>query len=427
MGTNCCKIGTISATIGATLSNLITMTRSAEHSPVTAPHPLDFVSLGKIVQIRERLLSAQAAGKVVFRFESGDPSFAPAAHVAEAVVAATYAGKTHYVPNNGIPELRAALAEKARNKNGLAGVRTDDVFVTSGAMHALNVTFGALLAPGDEVIIPDPMWTEVAENIRLAGGISVGVRLSADEGFAYRAADIAAAITPRTTAIFINTPHNPTGALLTRDDLRAIYDLARQHDLWIVSDEAYEDLVFEPYEHVSIGSLADDDDERVISIFSFSKSHAMSGLRTGYVVTRAPLLHDRIPKLLRCTVNGVNSLAQWAALAAVKGSNVSTLAMRNEYQVRRDIMLEALRNIPGVRPFVPRGTFFIWVELDPSVYDRLEVADADALSASLADDGIGSAPGDAFGPSYPDAIRFSFSCDTRMVREGSVRLREALS
>ncbi len=402
------------------------MTRSAEQSPVAAPHPLDFVSLGKIVQIRERLLTAQAAGKVVFRFESGDPSFTPAAHVAEAVVAAMYAGKTHYVPNNGIPELRAALAEKVRTRNGLANVRSDDVFVTNGAMHALSVTFGALLSEGDEVIIPDPMWTEVAENIRLAGGVTVGVRLSAAEGFAYRAADIAAAITPRTTAIFLNTPHNPTGAILSRVELRAIYELARQHNLWIISDEAYEDLVFEPYEHVSIGSLADDDDERVISIFSFSKSHAMAGLRTGYVVTRAPLLQDRIPKLLRCTINGVNSLGQWAAFAAVKGSNVTTVAMRNEYRVRRDMMLEALKDIPGVRPFEPRGTFFIWVELDPSVYDRLEVADADALSTSLADDGIGSAPGDAFGQSYPDAIRFSFSCDTRMVREGSARLREAL-
>ena len=402
------------------------MTRSAEQSSVAAPHPLDFVSLGKIVQIRERLLSAQAAGRVVFRFESGDPSFAPAAHVSEAIVAAMYAGKTHYVPNNGIPELRAALAEKVRGKNGLTGARADDIFVTSGAMHALNVTFGAMLSPGDEVIIPDPMWTEVAENIRLAGGVAVGVRLSAEEGFAYRAADIAAAITPKTRAFFLNTPHNPTGAVLSREELQAIYDLARERDLWIVSDEAYEDLVFEPYTHVSIGSLVQDDDARVISIFSFSKSHAMSGLRVGYIVTSAPLLQDRIPKLLRCTVNGVNSLAQWAAVSAARGSDVSTLAMRDEYRVRRDIMLQALRDIPGVRPFVPRGTFFVWAELEPSVYERLEVADADALSASLADDGIGSAPGDAFGPSYPDAIRFSFSCDTAMVREGSVRLREAL-
>jgi aspartate aminotransferase len=402
------------------------MTRSVEQSPAVAAHALDFISLGKIVQIRERLLSAQAAGKVVFRFESGDPSFAPAAHVAEAIVAATYAGKTHYIPNNGIPELRKALAEKAVSKNGLVGVTSSDIFVTNGAMHALYVAFGALLSEGDEVIIPDPMWTEVAENIRLAGGVAVGVKLNADEDFAYKAADIEAAITPKTTAIFLNTPHNPTGAMLSRADLQAIYDLARRNNLWVISDEAYEDLVFEPNEHISIGSLADDDDVRVISIYSFSKSHAMSGLRTGYIVTRAKVLQDRIPKLLRCTINGVNSIAQWGALAAVKGSPASTLAMRDEYLVRRDIMLAALKGIPGVSAFVPKGTFYVWVTLDPSVYERLEVADADALSTSLADDGIGSAPGDAFGTHYPDAIRFAFSCDTNMVKEGSVKLREAL-
>ena len=402
------------------------MTRSAEHSPIAAPHPLDFVSLGKIVQIRERLLSAQAAGKVVFRFESGDPSFNPPAHVAEALVAALHAGKTHYIPNNGIPELRAALAKKITEKNKLPNVTSNNIFVTSGAMHALNVTFGAMLTPGDEVIIPDPMWTEVAENIRLAGGVVVGIRLSPDEDFAYRAEDIEAAITPKTRAIFLNTPHNPTGALLSEQELKAIYEVAVKHNLWIVSDEAYEDLVFEPFQHVSIGSLAEPDDTRVISIFSFSKSHAMPGLRVGYLVTRDTLLQDRIPKLLRCTVNGVNSLAQWAAVAATTGSQATAVAMRDEYCVRRDIMLNALRDIPGVRPFVPRGTFFVWVELDPSVYDRLEVADADALSTSLADDGIGSAPGDAFGATCADAIRFSFSCDTTMVREGSVKLREAL-
>ena len=402
------------------------MPQSTAQSPATAPHPLDFVSLGKIVQIRERLLTAQAAGKVVYRFESGDPSFTPAAHVAEAIVAATYAGKTHYVPNNGIPELRSALAEKVRVRNGLARVSSNDVFVTNGAMHALYVIFGALLAEGDEVIIPDPMWTEVAENIRLAGGVAVGVPLSADKEFAYRASDIAAAITPKTRAIFLNTPHNPTGAVLEAAELRDIYEVARQHNLWIVSDEAYEDVVFEPYVHTSIGALADADDTRVISIFSFSKSHAMAGLRTGYIVTRAPLLHDRIPKLLRCTINGVNSLAQWAALAATQGNRMATVSMRDEYRLRRDVMLAALRDIPGVRPFVPRGTFFVWAELDRSVYERLEVADADGLSTSLADDGIGSAPGDAFGQSCADAIRFAFSCDTAMVREGSIKLREAL-
>ena len=399
-------------------------------APSPAPsrsHPLDHISLGKIVQIRERLLAAQAAGKRVYRFESGDPSFAPPAHVIDALTQAAHAGKTHYVPNNGIPELKRALAQKVAAKNGLTSTTPDDIFVTNGAMHALYVAFGSMLSAGDEVIIPDPMWTEVAENIRLAGGIPVGVPLRAEDDFAYRPDDIRGVITPRTRVIFLNTPHNPTGAVLSADIQGEILDIARSHDLWIVSDEAYEDVIYAPHVHHSIGALAAPDESRVVSIFSFSKSHAMSGLRTGYIVTRDRALHDRIPKLLRCTINGVNSVAQWGAVAAVTGSDKHVLEMRAIYHERRDIMLRALSGIPGVRPFVPRGAFYVWVELDPSVYERLEVADADALASLLADQGLGCAPGDAFGETCADALRFAFSCDTAMVRDGSVLLREALT
>ena len=391
-----------------------------------APHRLDEISFGKIVQIRESLLTAQAKGARVVRFESGDPSFAVAPHVLDAIAAAAAAGKTHYVPNDGIPELRSALAEKLRTKNGIAGATAHDVFLTNGAMHALYVTFAALLADGDEVIIPDPMWTEVAENIRLAGGRPVRVPLSASDAFAYDPEAIAAAVTPATRAIFVNSPHNPTGAVLPRETLIAIVDIAREHGLWIVSDEAYEDVVYEPYAHRSIASLAGDWAEQVISVYSFSKSHAMSGLRTGYIVAKPALLKSRIQKLLRCTINGVNSLAQWGALAAVTGPQDHLASMRAEYTVRRDILVEALRGIEGVRPFTPHGAFYLWAELDPDLYRRLGVADADALSARLAQDGIGSAPGSAFGESCSDAIRFAFSCDTAMVREGAALLGTAL-
>ena len=402
------------------------MPTSPPAAGATTAHPLDLLSLGKIVRIRERLLAAQAEGKRVYRLESGDPSFTPAPHVIEALVAAAHAGRTGYVPNNGIPELRRALAEKVTRRNGMRGVTADDVFVTNGAMHALFATFGALLVPGDEVILPDPMWTEVAENVRLAGGVPVGVPLRAEDDFAYRPEAIEAAITPRTVAIFVNTPHNPTGAVLSRETLAAILEVARRHDLWIVSDEAYEDVIYEPAVHHSIAALAGDDAGRVVSIYSFSKSHAMAGLRTGYIVTRAPLLHDRLPKLLRCTINGVNALAQWAAVAAVTGDQRYLATMRDEYRERRDLLLAALAGIPGVRPFTPRGTFFVWAELDPSLYERLEVRDADALSTQLAADGIGSAPGDAFGRSCEHALRFSFSCATAMVRDGGAALRAAL-
>jgi aspartate aminotransferase len=390
-------------------------------------HPLDLISLGKIVQVREQLLAAQAKGARVFRLESGDPSFEPPAHVIAAIADAGRAGKTHYIPNNGIPELRRALAEKAQRVNRIAGVTPADVFVTNGAMHALYATFASLLCHGDEVIIPDPMWTEVAENIRLAGGVPVGVPLRAADDFAYDPAAIERAITPRTVALFVNTPHNPTGAVIDEERLRAIVALAEQHDLWLVSDEAYEDVIYPPHVHRSAASLAPRWSDRTVSVFSFSKSHAMPGLRVGYVVTRSEALKDRLPKILRCTINGVNSLAQWGAVAAVTGDQSHLAAMRDEYQRRRDVLLEALAGIEGVTPFVPRGAFYLWVELDPSLYRRLGVADADALTDALATRGIGSAPGSAFGIACRDAIRFSFSTDTASVREGAAALRAVLT
>ncbi len=389
-------------------------------------HRVDDISFGKIVQIREVLLRAQAAGARVIRFESGDPSFSIAPHVLDAIWAAALAGKTHYVPNDGIPELREALADKVRHKNEIADVRAADVFVTNGAMHGLHVVFGALLGPGDQVIIPDPMWTEVAENIRLAGGEPVRVPVRSDTEYVYRPEDVAAAITASTRAIFINTPHNPTGAVMSREVLEAIIAIARDADLWIVSDEAYEDVLYERAVHHSAAALAEDFAERVVSIFSFSKSHAMAGLRTGYVVTRAPVLQDRVQKLLRCTINGVNSIAQWAALAAITGDQAHLEVMRAEYARRRDILLGAVRDIPGVHAFPPRGAFYLWAELDPSVYRRLGVSDAAALSEHLAARGIGSAPGDAFGVDCANAIRFAFSCATPMVAEGAQWLRATL-
>ena len=391
-----------------------------------AAHRIDGISFGKIVQIREVLLRAQAKGARVIRFESGDPSFAVAPHVLEALATAAAAGKTHYVPNDGIPELRAALAEKLRMKNKIADIMPHDVFLTNGAMHALYVAFGALLTEGDEVVIPDPMWTEVAENIRLAGGVPVRVVVGVASNYAYDPESIRGAITPATRAIFINSPHNPTGAVASRETLEEIIAIARERDLWIVSDEAYEDVLYEPYEHHSVASLAGDWADRVVSVFSFSKSHAMSGLRTGYLVTRSPLLKQRIQKWLRCTINGVNSLAQWAALAAVTGPQEQQTGMRAEYTVRRNILLDALSDIPGLRPFVPRGAFYVWAEIDLTLYERTGVSGADELSSRLAQNGIGSAPGDAFGDQCHDAIRFAFSCETEMVRTGAAVLRSAL-
>jgi aspartate aminotransferase len=403
---------------------------AAPEIPVAPTHVLDRLSLGKIVQIREQLLRAQAAGARVYRLESGDPSFAPPAHVLAAMARAAEQGHTHYPPNAGVPALRAAVRRKLARQNGVTLPNDDAVFVTNGAMHALFVTFAALLDAGDEVIVPDPMWTEVVENIRLAGGVPVAVPLAARDGFAYSAAEIERRVTPRTKAIFVNTPHNPTGAVLDREALGRIVRLAVDRGLWVVSDEAYEDVIYAPHTHHSAAALVQETApghlERVVSIFSMSKSHAMPGFRVGYLVTTSPVLQDRLPKVMRCSINGVNSVAQWAAAAALDGPQTHVAEMRAEYEERRDTLLAALDGIDGVRAFAPRGAFFVWAELDPSLYARLGVPDADGLSRMLADRGVGSAPGDAFGTHSADAIRFAFSCDSAMVRDGAAALRAIL-
>ncbi|HZS44109.1 MAG TPA: pyridoxal phosphate-dependent aminotransferase [Blastocatellia bacterium] len=387
---------------------------------------VDSLSLGKIVVIREQLLKAQSAGQKVYRFESGDPSFSVAPHVLEALKRSADDGKTHYIPNNGIPELKSAIYDKVRTKNKIPINSENDIFVTNGAMHALFVTFASLLDEGDEVIVPDPMWTEVVENIKLAGGVPIGIPLRFENNFTYDISDIARRINSRTKAIFINTPHNPTGAVLSRNQLSELVALAERHNLWIVSDEAYEDVIYTPEGHCSIGSLASDNANKIISVFSFSKSHAMSGLRVGYIVTTNKLLHDRIPKLLRCTINGVNSIGQWAALAALNGGQLHLQVMRSEYEERRDLMVRALSGIDGIRIFEPKGAFYLWTELESTFLDEIGCSSADELSAALAANGLGSAPGDAFGETCANSIRFAFSCNTSMVREGSAVLRAFL-
>jgi aspartate aminotransferase len=381
---------------------------------------LDSISFGKIVQIRERLLKLQSTGKPVFRLESGDPSFSIAPHISEAMEKAIRDGKTHYIPNNGIPDLLSALTQKLKLQNKI-NVSENDIFVTNGAMHALYVLFQCLLENGDEVITPEPLWTEIGENIRLAGGVTVSVPLTKQNNYQYLWEDISRKITSRTKAIFINSPQNPTGAIVPKEELQRIVNLAAARGLWIICDEAYEDLVFEG-EHYSPASELSGYN-KIVSIYSFSKTHAMSGLRVGYIVTTNQLLKERIPKLLRCTVNGINSIAQWGALAAVTGPRDHLNFMLSEYRLRRDALFDSLSHIPGIVPFKPQGAFYMWCEVEPFLLENLHLKSVSQLSDFLAERGIGSAPGDSFGVSCANAIRFAFSCSTQNVLEGGKLLR----
>jgi len=385
---------------------------------------LDTISFGKIVQIREKISHQISLGKKVYRFESGDPSFSVAEHVSEAMHKAILDKKTHYLPNDGIPELRKALAEKSLKKNNIK-VNDTDIFVTNGAMHALFVVFQSLLEVGDEVVVPEPLWTEIGENIRLSGGVLSKVILTEENNYAYTLSDIKTKITSRTKAIFINTPHNPTGAIVPESELRKIAEYAAQENLYLICDEAYEDLVFEG-KHYSAASGVPNY-LKTVSIYSFSKSHAMPGLRVGYIVTKDQELQKRIQKLLRCSVNGINSIAQWGALAAVSGPQEYLQYMRDQYLIRRNLFYKALENIPGLSVFNPKGAFYLWCTITSPLLDKYDFGSVNEFSEYLIEQGIGNAPGDSFGDSCEHSVRFSFSGSTQMIVDGSHAINALLT
>jgi aspartate aminotransferase len=335
-------------------------------------------------------------------------------------------GHTHYTASTGIQPLRDAIVKKVRRDNALPIDDAEQVVVTSGGMHALYLTFRAMLDPGDEVILPDPMWTEIAENIRLGGGVPVRCQLDLSAQETYTAADIERHITPRTRAIFVNSPHNPTGLVLSRKVLAEIAELAARRNLRIISDEAYEHVIFDGAEHVSIGSLPGAE-ERTITLFSTSKSYAMSGLRVGYVVSRDAKLLTRIKKHLRCSTNGVNSLAQWGAAAAIAAPQDASRAMGAGYEARRDRLLAGLSGCDLLHPYVPKGTFFLWARIDPGWEGYRGQRTDTAMTDYLIDEtGVGSSPGSAFGPAGAGCIRFAFSCEEAEVDAGAALVRRLL-
>lgn len=382
-------------------------------------HILDSVSLGAIVQVRDRLLDQQAKGRKVLRLESGDPSFDIPLHVREAMEKALRDGLTHYTASTGIPPLREAILKKVTAENGLSVPSADNVVVTNGGMHGLYVLFRAMLEAGDEVILPDPMWTEIAENIRLGGGTPVPVRLHSENGHQYNPDEIESAITPRTRAIFVNTPHNPTGTVASRGTLERIADLAANHNLTLISDEAYEHVIFDGQKHVSLGSFPSAQG-RTVSVYSMSKTYAMSGLRMGYLVVTDALLLERLKKLVRCTINGVNSVTQYGATAALNGPQDATRSMAAEYQLRRDMLLVALEESPYLEPFKPGGAFYLWAKIKKEWPGYQGKTDDWSMTNYLIDRvGVGSSPGSAFGAAGAGHIRFAFSCSTEQVREAA--------
>ena len=372
---------------------------------------LDQVPFSGIIRIRDMMYSVDRP----FRLDQGDVSFDAPESVKTALLQGIHDNRTHYVQTTGIPPLLELLAKKLREQNHIPIERTDEVMVTSGGIHGVFAAFQSLLEPGDEVLMPDPEWPPAPGSVQYSHGVPVPYRLYESRGWRPDLDEMRRLVTDRTRAIYVNSPNNPTGGVLTRADLEGIAELARERNLWVLSDEAYEDVVFEG-EHVSIASLPGMY-ERTIPIYTFSKTYAITGLRLAYIAVRDEALRSRFRKVLFYTVSNTASLIQYGGVGALAGAQDIVRAYREELRVRRALFYDGIRDAaPGVFSGTPpAGAFYAFLKIDPGWRSPLPNPPASqswAMTEFLIKHGrIGCVPGVDFGQAGEGHVRFCFARD----------------
>ncbi len=365
--------------------------------------------------IREVMELAWSVGDAI-HLEVGEPNFSTPAHVVEAAHRAAADGFTRYTPNAGIPELREVLSDKVRERNGIEAP-PDRIVVTPGAVVGVYSAIAAVADHGTDILISDPCWPNYRLMMDLLGIRPVRYPLSAEDGFVPNAARIEPRITDRTRAILLNSPGNPTGATIPRRALEELIELARSYDLWVLSDEVYDEIWFDR-PSVSAGPL--DPDGRVVTFFSFSKTYAMTGWRVGYMVT-PPGLTEGVVKAQEPITSCVNAPAQKAAVAAITGPQDIVAEMRKAYHERRDLVSDLL-DAEGIPYVKPTGAFYLMADVSGSGLDALAFARRLVLER-----GVAVVPGTAFGPGSGAFVRLSLATAAEPLLEGVSRLAEAIN
>jgi aspartate aminotransferase len=360
----------------------------------------------------------RAQGEDVLSFAAGEPDFNTPEPICDAAIDAIRRGVTKYTPSAGLPKLRQAIADKLQRENRLPAT-PEQVIVSCGAKHSLYNTMQVLLNPGDEVLLIAPYWMTYAEQIRLAGATPVVVPTSAEHGLVPDADEIRARITMRTRMIVINSPGNPSGAVLPRSVLKEIAALALRHNLWIVSDEIYERLIY-GVETQSIAALGEEVRERTITIGGVAKTYAMTGWRIGFAYAPKPVAAAMSHFQDQVTSNPT-SFAQVGAIAAYEMDSAAVEVMRSTFETRRDLIVDRLNEIPGVSIRAPQGAFYVL----PDFSAYLGGNDADLAIRLLQEAKIAAIPGHVF--EAPGHLRFSYATDADTIARGMDRLSEFLS
>ena len=367
------------------------------------------------LSIDSKAKAMKAEGIDVCGFGAGEPDSDTPEHIKRAAIEALEAGFTKYTPNAGIPELRQAIADKLAADNGL-NYRAGQIIVSNGAKHACYNAILATCQPGDEVIIPAPYWVSYPDMVRLVGAEPVIVPTSERNGWKMRPEDFENAMTPRTKMLIMNSPGNPTGSVYTREELEAIVNVAAEEDIYVLSDEIYEKLVYDDAKHVSIGSLSKEAYDLTITINGFSKSYAMTGWRLGYLaapdaVTRA------VDSIQSHTSSNPSSFSQYGALAALKGDQQPLADMREEFDMRRNYMFDRISKISNVTAVKPQGAFYILVNISQLGLTSQNFADRLLSKANVA-----VVPGAAFGDDR--TVRFSYATSLDVIKKGLDRFQD---
>ena len=348
----------------------------------------------------------------------GQPDFDTPKFIRDAAKQALDDGYTRYPPAKGFADLRQVIAKKLLKENGIDANPDTEVYVAVGAMQVIFNTCLHMLNPGDEVIVIDPGYDYYSQ-IRLFGGVPVPVAVHESNRFKVDPEDIRAAITDKTKLMIINTPSNPTGAIFDETILRSIADMANEHDIWVLSDEPYEHILFDGHEHISIGAL-DGMAQRTISAFTLSKSYAMTGWRVGYTTAPKPII-DEMEKLMEHMVSGVTAVAQRAAMAAIKAPNDCVEEMVDKYNQRRLIVHDGLNAIDGIKCLKPESTFYAFPNIS-----SFGLSSWDFAKYLVKEYQVAVVPGSIFGNAGEGYVRLSFAASTEQLKKGVARIKRGV-
>ena len=379
------------------------------------------------LQITAKAGQLKQEGKDVIGFGAGEPDFNTPDHIIQAAIKAMYEGKTKYTPTPGINELKQAIVKKFRDDNGLV-YEPAQILVSTGAKQSLANAMLALVDDGDEVLMAVPYWVSYPELVKLAGGVPVYLNGSPDNQYKMTPELIEQHITPRSKILIINSPNNPSGTIYSREELAAIAQVCKAHNLIIISDEIYEKLIYGGIRHESIAAVSQDAFDRTIVVNGVSKAYAMTGWRIGYLAGPTGLVKQMSSIQSHMTSNPC-SIAQYASLEAIAGDQSFVAEMKDEFEARRDLLVSLIEEIPEVTCIKPEGAFYVMMDVHQlfgRTYKGTLISNAmDFSDQLLSDQLVAVVPGEGFG--IEGFIRLSYATSKENIRKGMTRVRDFIA